>query len=182
MPALAALGDFWWAGVDQDVPQAAISAPWRQWAREFLLPGVYGAPQVAHMRGARRKAKRQRACAEGRAAFAQPVIPQRLAPHGLAEGKAWATEQVQALQRAASAVEGRNGALAHLHHQQRGFPTQRDKVWTVRHHFAWRAADGTTPAARFFGRSCPDLCETVFSRMETLPRPRPRKRAGVLRA
>ena len=32
---------------------------------------------------------------------------------------AWATEQVTAFQRASSAVEGRNGALAQLHHNQR---------------------------------------------------------------
>lgn len=36
LPALAALVDFWWAGVEQDVEQAALSAPWRQWAREVL--------------------------------------------------------------------------------------------------------------------------------------------------
>jgi hypothetical protein len=40
LPALAALVDFWWAGVDQDVAQAAISAPWRPWARACLLPWI----------------------------------------------------------------------------------------------------------------------------------------------
>jgi hypothetical protein len=30
LPALAALVDFWWAGVDQDLEQAAISALWKQ--------------------------------------------------------------------------------------------------------------------------------------------------------
>jgi hypothetical protein len=41
LPALAALVDFWWAGVDQDLAQATLSAPWPQWARECLLPWVY---------------------------------------------------------------------------------------------------------------------------------------------
>ena len=180
LPALAALVDFWWAGVDQDLEQAAISAPWRQWARECLLPGVYWEHQVAHTRGTRRKAKIQRAWAEVRAAFDQHGITQRLAPHALAEWQAWATEQVTAFHRASSAVEGRNGALAQLHHNQRGLPKQRYKVWTVLHNFDCRASDGTTPAARFFRRTFPDLFETVLSRIDALPQPRRRKPQGVL--
>jgi hypothetical protein len=174
LPALAALVDFWWAGVDQDLAQATISAPWRQWARESLLPWVYWEHQVAHTRCAQRKAKMQSAWAEGHAAFDQHVITQRLAPQGLAEWKAWATEQVTAFQRASSAVEGRNGALAQLHHNQRGLPKQRYKVWTVLHNFDGRAPDGTTPAVRFFRRTFPDLFETVLSQIEVLPRPRQR--------
>jgi Family of unknown function (DUF6399)/IclR helix-turn-helix domain len=175
LPALAALVDFWWAGVDQDLEQAAISAPWRQWARECLLPWVYWEHQVARTRCARRKAKMQRARAEVRAAFDQHVITQRLAPQVLADWHAWATEQVTAFQRASSAVEGRNGALAQLHHNQRGLPKQRYKVWTILHNFDCRAPDDTTPAARFFRRIFPDLFETVLSRMDALPQPRRRK-------
>jgi hypothetical protein len=180
LPALAALVDFWWAGVDQDLEQAAISAPWRQWARECLLPWVYWEHQVAHTRCVRRKAKLQKARTEVRAVFDQHVITQRLAPHVLAEWQAWATEQVTAFQRASSAVEGRNGALAQLHHNQRGLPKQRYKVWTVLHNFDCHAPDGTTPAVRFFRRPFPDLFETVFSRMEALPQPRRRKHQVVL--
>jgi hypothetical protein len=180
LPALAALVDFWWAGVDQDLERAALSAPWRQWARECLLPGLYWEHQVAHTRCPRRKAKIQRAWAKGRAAFDQHVITQRLAPHALAEWQAWATEQVTAFQRASSAVEGRNGTLAQLHHNQRGLRKQRYKVWTVLHNFDCRAPDGTTPAARFFRRTFPDLFETVLSRLDALPQPRRRKHQVAL--
>lgn len=180
LPALAALVDFWWAGVDQDLAQAAISAPWRQWARECLLPWVYWEHQVAHTRCVRRKAKLQQARAEVHAVFDQHGITQRLDPHVLAEWQAWATEQVTAFQRASSAVEGRNGALAQLHHNQRGLPKQRYKVWTVLHNFDCHAPDGTTPAARFFRRTFPDLFETVFARMDALPQPRRRKHQVAL--
>jgi hypothetical protein len=180
LPALAALVDFWWAGVDQDLAQAAIAAPWRPWARECLLPWVYGEHHVTHTRCGRRKAKLQKARTEVRTAFDQHVIPQRLAPHVLAEWKAWATEQVTAFQRASSAVEGRNGTRAQLHHNQRGLPTQRYQVWTVLHNFDCRAPDGTTPAARFFRQTFPDLFDTVFSRMDALPQPRRRKHQGAL--
>src|SRR5882672_10798050 len=111
-PALAALVDFWWEGVGQDWAQAAISAPWRQWARETLLPWVYGEHQGAHTRCARRKTTMQRAGAEVCSAFDQHAITQRRTPHVLAAWKTWATEQVTALQRTSAAVEGRNGALA----------------------------------------------------------------------
>jgi hypothetical protein len=180
LPALAALVDFWWAGVDQDLAQAAISAPWRQWARECLLPWVYWDHQVAHTRCVRRKAKLQKARAEVRAAFDQHTITQRLAPHVLAEWQAWALEQVTAFQRASSAVEGRNGFLSQLHHNQRGLPKQRYKVWTVLHNFDCHAPDGTTPAARFFRRTFPDLFETVFARIDALPQPRRRKHQVAL--
>ncbi len=85
-----------------------------------------------------------------RAAFEQHAITQRLAPHVLAEWHAWATDRVKAFQRASSAVEGRNGFLSQMHHNQRGLPKQRYKVWTVLHNFDCRAADGTTPAVAVF--------------------------------
>jgi hypothetical protein len=120
----------------------------------------------------------QRACAAARAACDQHVITQRLAPHVLADWKAWATEQVTAFQRTSSAVEGRNGALAQLHHNQRGLPKPRYKMWTVLHNFDCHAPDGTTPAARFFRRTFPALFETVLSQIEALQRPRQRKYDG----
>ena len=89
-------------------------------------------------------------------------------------------EQVTAFQRASSAVEGRNGALAQLHHNQRGLPKQRYKVWTILHNFDCHAPDGTTPAVRFFRRPFPDLFDTVFSRIGALPQPRRRKRQVAL--
>ena len=43
-----------------------------------------------------------------------------------------------------------------------------------------RAADGTTPAARFFRRAFPDLFETVLPHIEDMPRPRRRNQAMTL--
>jgi hypothetical protein len=107
-------------------------------------------------------------------------ITKQLAPDVLAGWKAWAAEHAKAFQRASSAVEGRNGALAQLHHNQRGLPKQRYKVWTVLHNFDCRAPDGTTPAARFFRRGFPDLFETVLLKIDDLPRPRKRNQAMAL--
>ena len=116
-----------------------------------------------------------------RAACATHRLTQCLPPPALGEWHAWATRQVQAFQRASSAVEGRNGALAQLHHNQRGLPKQRSKVWTVLHNFDCRAADGTTPASRFFRQTFPDLFETVLAPIHDLPLPRQRKHELALK-
>jgi len=175
LPALAALVDFWWAGVEVDLQQAVISPMWRRWTREVLLPLVYWEHQVARTRCARRKAKLRQALETAHVAFGHHAITQRLSPEALKDWQEWATQRVSAFQRASSAVEGRNGYLAQLHHNQRGLPKYRYKVWTVVHNFDCRAADGTTPAGRFFRRSFPDLFETVLSHMDALPRARQRK-------
>jgi hypothetical protein len=120
VPARAALVDFWWEGVRQDVEQATIALPWRPWARESLLPWVYGEHQMAHTRCARRQATIRRAWEAGGAALRTHEITRRLPAQALEDWHAWATQQVQAFQRASSAVEGRNGALAQRHPNQRG--------------------------------------------------------------
>jgi hypothetical protein len=74
-------------------------------------------------------------------------------------------------------VEGRNGDLSQRQHNHRGLPTRRYQVWTALHNFDGRAADGTTPASRFFRRSFPDLCESVLSKIDELPMPRQRRQA-----
>jgi hypothetical protein len=120
VPALAALVDFWWAGVRQDLESAAISRLWWTWAQETLLPKVYWEPQVTRTRCARRKAKIQQALEVVSSACATHALTQCLPPPALGDWYAWATRQVQALQRASSAVEGRNGYVAQMHHNQRG--------------------------------------------------------------
>jgi Family of unknown function (DUF6399) len=74
-----------------------------------------------------------------------------------------------------SAIEGRNGYLSQMQHNHRGLPPRRYWVSMVLHNFDCRAADGTTPASRFFRRSFPDLFESVLSQIDKLPMPRKRR-------
>jgi hypothetical protein len=180
LPDLAAVVDFWWAGVRRDLAHAAISPLWQRWAEEALLPRVYWEHQVAHTRCPRRKAKLRQALEAAQVALDQHALTPCLPPQALEAWQAWAIHRVSAFQRASSAVEGRNGTLAQLHHNQRGVPKQRYKVWTVMHNFDCRARDGTTPASRFFRRSFPDLFDTALSHIEALPQPRRRKRQVAL--
>ena len=180
VPALAALVDFWWEGVRQDMAHAAISPRWGQWAAEVLLPLVYWKHQVAHTRCARRKAKIRQALEAMQGAFDHHALTRCLSPQALEEWHVWATQRVKAFQRTSSAVEGRNGYLSQMHHNHRGLPKQRYKVWTALHNFDCRAADGTTPASRFFRKTFPDLFETVLANIDDLPRPRKRHQAMAL--
>ena len=110
-------------------------------------------------------------------AFEQHSCTRQLQPELLADWKAWAADHAKAFQRASSAVEGRNGYLSQMQHNHRGLPARRYPVWTALHNFDCRAADGTTPASRFFRRSFPDLFESVLSQIDELPMPRQRRQA-----
>jgi hypothetical protein len=180
IPALAALVDFWWEGVRQDIAHADLSPLWGQWAEEVLLPLVYWEHQVARTRCARRKATIRQALEAMQGTFRHHALTQCLPPHARKEWHGWATQRVQAFQRTSSAVEGRNGYLSQMHHNHRGLPKQRYKVWTALHNFDCHAADGTTPAARFFRKTFPDLFETVLANIDDLPRPRKRNQALAL--
>ena len=182
VPALAALVDCWWEGVGQEVAHAASSPRWGPWAEEVVLPLVSWEHHVAHTRCAHRKATIRHALEAMQGAFGHHALTQCLPPQALKAWHVWATQRVKALQRTSSAVEGRNGSLSHMHHQHRGLPMQRYKAWTALHTVDCHAADGTTPASRFFRRTFPDLCETVLSNIDDLPRPRKRNQAMPLTA
>jgi len=177
LAGLSALVDLWWQRVWHDVQQVALTPLWKSWVDEQLLPLMSWQHQGSRTRCPRRKAKLLQALESVQDAFDRHPITAQLAPDVLEGWKAWAAEHAKAFQRASSAVGGRNGALAHLHPNQRGLPKRRYKVWTVLHNFDGRAPDGTTPAAWFFRRGFPDLFETVLSKIDDLPRPRKRNQA-----
>ena len=114
------------------------------------------------------------------ATFEAHPLTAQLTPEVLAGWKAWAAEHAKTFQRASSAVEGRNGSLSQMHHNHRGLPKRRYKVWSALHNFDCRASDGSTPASRFFRRDFPNLFETVLSHMDDLPRPRKRQPAMAI--
>jgi hypothetical protein len=171
--------DFWWLGVGQDLQQLAMTPMWTSWVEGRLLPLMYWQRQVSRTRCPRRKAKLLQTLEAVQDAFETDPFTAQLAPEVLESWKAWAAEQANAFQRASSALEGRNGYLAQMHHNQRGLPKRRYKVWTALHNFDCRASDGTTPASRFFRQSFPDLFEVVLSQIDDLPRSRERKQVMV---
>jgi hypothetical protein len=182
LAGISALVDFWWRMVRQDVAPMAMTPQWTQWAEELLLPLMYWHEQLCRTRCRVHKAQIALVLQAVQDAFEWHACTRQLQPEVLAAWKSWAADHARAFQRASSAVEGRNGYRAQMQHNHRGLPTRRFPVWTVLHNFDCRAADGTTPASRFFRRSLPDLLESVLSQIDELPMPRQRHQATVVSA
>jgi hypothetical protein len=180
LSGLSAVVDCWWQRVWQDLQQVALTPMWTRWVEELLLPLMYWHEQVSRTSCPKRKAKLLEALAAVQAAFETHPITHQLAPAVLVGWKAWAAEHARAFQRASSAVEGRNGYLSQMQHNHRGLPKGRYKVWTVLHNFDCHAADGTTPASRFFRCAFPDFFETVLSKVDDVPRSRQRHQAFAI--
>jgi Family of unknown function (DUF6399)/Winged helix-turn-helix DNA-binding len=177
LAGISALVDFWWQTVHQDLTQMAMTPKWIQWAEALLLPLMYWQERLCRTRCRDHKAQIAAVLRAVEEAFERHPCTRQLNPELLAGWKAWAGDHARAFQRASSAVEGRNGYLSQMQHNHRGLPLRRYQVWTVLHNFDCRAADGTTPASRFFRRSFPDLFENVLSQIEELPMPRQRRQA-----
>jgi hypothetical protein len=177
LAGISALVDLWWQTVRQDLTQLAMTPRWTQWSEEWLLPLMYWQEQLHRTRCPGEKAQITLVLQTVEGAFERHPCTQQLKPEVLAGWTAWAAEHARAFQRASSAVEGRNGYLSQMQHNHRGLPTRRYQVWAVLHNFDCRAADGTTPASRFFRRSFPDLFESVLSQIDELPMPRQRRQA-----
>jgi hypothetical protein len=177
LAGISALVDFWWQTVRQDLTQMAMTPRWTQWAEDVLLPLMYWQEQLRRTRHPGQKTQIALVLQAVEEAFERHACTRQLKPEVLAGWKAWAADHAKAFQRASSAVEGRNGYLSQMQHNHRGLPTRRSQAWTVLHNFDCRAADGTTPASRFFRRSFSDLFESVLSQIDELPMPRQRRQA-----
>jgi hypothetical protein len=177
LAGIAALVDLWWQTGRQDLTQLAMTPRWSQWAADVLLPLQDWQEQLRRTRHPGHKAQIALVLRAVKEVFARHLCTRRLTPEVRAGWQVWAAEHAKAFQRASSAVEGRNGYLSQMQHNHRGLPTRRSQVWTALHNFDCRAADGTTPASRFFRRSFPDLFESVLSQIDELPMPRQRRQA-----
>jgi Family of unknown function (DUF6399) len=174
---ISALVDFWWQMVRQDLTPLVMTPRWGQWATEVLLPLMYWQEQLCRTRHPGQKDQIALVLQPVEEAFEQHPCTRQLQPELLADWKAWAADHAKAFQRASSAVEGRNGYLSQMQHNHRGLPARRYPVWTALHNFDGRAADGTTPASRFFRRPFPDRFESVLAQIDELPMPRQRRQA-----
>jgi hypothetical protein len=176
LAGLAAVIDVWWELVRQDVKsQIALTPMWEHWVEAYLLPLMYWEQQVSRTRHPGRRAQLVETLQAVQVAFEAHPLTSELTPEVLAGWKTWAAEHAKTFHRASSAVEGRNGYLAQMHHNHRGLPKRRYRVWSALHNFDCRASNGSTPASRFFRREFPCLFEAVVSQIDELPRPRQRQ-------
>lgn len=177
LAGVAALIDFWWQRVEREGEDRALNSSWTHGVDEVLLPMRYWQEPLSPTRCPGHKAQLALALQAMQEAFERHPCPGRLGPEVLAAWQGWAADHAKACPRASSAVEGRNGSLSQMQHHHRGLPKRHSPVWTVLHNLACHAADGTTPASRFFSRECPDLFEHVVAQIDALPWPRQRQQA-----
>jgi len=164
-PQLAGLAggiDLGWQEVRQGVQSQMVLTPrWANWVEAHWLPLMSWEQQGLRTRCPRRTAKLCEALEAVRAALEAHPLTAQLSPEVFVGWQAWAADDAKLFQRASSAVEGRQGSLSQMHHNHRGLPQRRSKVWSALHTLDGRASDGSTPASRFFRREFPDLFETV---------------------
>ena len=177
---VSALVDCWWQTVGRDLEHRALTPRWKHGVDELLLPLMYWQEQRSRTRCPAQKAQIAPALETRQDAFDRHTCTGQLGREVRADWKAWATHHAKAFQRASSAVEGRNGYVSQMQHNHRGLPKRRSPVWTALHNYDCHAADGTTPASRFFRREFPDLFESVLSQIDDVPQPRQRRQAVVV--
>jgi hypothetical protein len=180
LSGLAAVIDVWWEQVREDLRSQVVLTPmWQSWVESHLLPLMYWEQQIRRTRHRGRKAKMVEALERVQTAFEAHPLTAKLSAEVLKGWKEWASAHVKTFHRASSAVEGRNGYLSQMHHNHRGLPKRRYKIWSALHNFDCRASDGSTPASRFFRCEFPNLFEAIVSQTAELPRPRKRQLIGA---
>ena len=144
----------------------------RHWVRRSLLPWVYWTQQVDKTRHPSLKRRYQDTASGAFDRLLEADLTLALSDQQREQWIRWAQDFCAKYQRTSSAVEGRNGYLAKLHHARRGFSEQSLGVLTIIHNFDLKRQDGTTAAQRLFGHEFPDLFEWILTQAGDLPMPR----------
>lgn len=144
----------------------------RQWVRTALLPWVYWQQQADKTRQPSLKRRYQQAASDAFDKFFEHPLTLQVDDQQRQDWILWCDEFCAKYQRSSSAVEGRNGYLAKLHHARRGFSQQALKVLTIIHNFDLKRADGTTAAQRLFKHEFPRPFEWMLENVGALPLPR----------
>lgn len=136
-----------WHGIAAGEFKRMALAPDAQiWAETYLLPLTYwetAAKKTKHRPAAEKIKQEIRACG-------QAGMPPCITEAEAAALKEKCIDLCRMFQRSSSQVEGRNGYLSMMNHNQRGFDGKRLEALTVVHNFDIRGADGKTPAERLF--------------------------------
>lgn len=177
--ALAAVVDLWWQWVHQALNAQSVAPSLRDWITQILLPLCYWNTQRQRTDTPTLKPQYQRAYHQAQVTLQSHLVTATLSEDAYRYWVGWAQDRVTKFQRTTSAVEGRNGYLAQVHHNRRGLSTRRLKVLTVIHNFDLQRADGSTAAERLFKMAHPNLFQTVLEQMPELPLPRQRAKAPI---
>ena len=149
----------------------------RDWVLMALLPWVYWTQQADKTRKSGLKHRYQQAASTAFDRLLAQSLTLQLDDNELTRWVLWCQDFCAKYQRTSSAVEGRNGYLAKLHHASRGFSEHSLKALTVIHNFDLKRPDGTTAAQRLFDHPFPDVFEWMLEHVGDLPMPRKSSKA-----
>ncbi|WP_228021998.1 DUF6399 domain-containing protein, partial [Vasconcelosia minhoensis] len=144
----------------------------RNWVLSCLLPWVDWTQQADKTRQPSLKQRYQDTASSAFDRLFEQDLTLQLTDNERQRWVLWCREFSAKYQRTSSAVEGRNGYLARLHHARRGFSEQSLNVLTIIHNFDLKRHDGTTAAQRLFGHDFPDVFEWMLAQVGDLPMPR----------
>jgi hypothetical protein len=170
--------DFWWLYVFTNlIGLGKRSKELLDWAMYYLLPTVYWYNQAKKTKNPILRKGYEKTWKKSMVVFHAHALTGTFSEDEILFWQNWAQEMVGKFHRASSAVEGRNGFLSQIYHNNRGLDSNRLKALTVMHNYFTTRSDGSTAAQRLFGERPPDLFEWLLHRMGELPLPRkPRKR------
>jgi hypothetical protein len=172
IPHLSAMLHAWWQWVLQALSAQTQDPQTQTWVLTLLLPWVYWHQQTQKTRQPHLKHDYLQAAQKAQTRLLAHGFTQTLSPAEHQYWVDWVIWMCAKFQRTSSAIEGRNGYLARLHHANRGFTEQSLKTLTIIHNFDLKRDDGTTAAQRLFDKPFPDLFDSIVLKMGDLPRPR----------
>ncbi len=167
----------WHNFVDEQVRLMNLKDDVKYWFENYLLPKTYWmqALQKTKYKPIKERLKKELLFCE------QNKIPTPELSnedcHKLEEKALYLSRKFQ---RASSQVEGRNGFLSLINHNQKSFDHIRLEVMTVIHNYDTRGIDGKTPAERLFGDKMKfePLFDYILDNFGELPRPKKRIVSG----
>ena len=171
---LTSVVDIWNDIVNSHIKNLTLQPNVELWFRNVLLPKTYWTRQLKRTKY---KLAKSNLKVELEKCNKDSIPKPESINEGLNESlKTKADELCRKFQRTSSQVEGRNGYLSMVNHNQRGFDEQRLKVLTVVHNFDTYSWDGETPAQRLFGDKIKHdkIIDYLIRNFGDLPLPRKR--------
>lgn len=170
---VVAVVSLWHDLVTEEIEQMNLNDNLKYWFKTYLLPKMYW---IQALNKTKHKPIREQLKKELRECEQNKFLMLELSDEEYKVLKEKAIFLSRKFQRASSQVEGRNGKLSLINHNQKSFDSTRLEVMTVIHNFDTRGMDGKTPAERLFGNKIEfqPLFDYILNNFDDLPRPRKR--------
>lgn len=171
---IATLIDLWWIWVRESIVHFDLNPEKAGWLLYNFLPVIYWQIQLQRTSSGSLRNAYEKVYQQAQSILNNHPLTSDITEEEIRQWQSWAHWIVMKFQRTSSSVEGRNGTLSRMNHNQRSISLTRLKTLTVVHNFGIKRQDNTTAAERLFGEKFPDIFGWIVERMGDLPMPRNR--------